>query len=150
MAFVQGNGDAEIRQVGLSRSIQQDVRRLQVLMDKALLMGVLKMFGDLGDQADGLLQRQRTTFEESGQVCAVDELRDDEPPPFGWPTSKTGTMPGWRRLATLRASARKASMSRGVARSGRVTLIATIRCRSGSNAFQTSPKPPSPIRFSSR
>ena len=77
-------GDAEVRDPGLPIAIRglfhQDVRGFDVAMDQPFAVGGLEPFGDLGDQADLLLQRGLVADGEQGR--AVHPAHGDERRPF--------------------------------------------------------------------
>ena len=53
--FALGHGDAEIGQDRPALLVQQDVGRFDVPVDEPLVVGVVQVPGDLGDDPGGLL-----------------------------------------------------------------------------------------------
>ncbi len=75
---VEGAGDAEVRHLRLAVAVEQDVLRLDVTMDKPLLVGEGEPLRDLDRQLDGRRHRNGTAPDQLLQVLAVDVLEDDE------------------------------------------------------------------------
>ncbi len=71
-------GQAEIEQVGFAAGIDDDVRRLQVAMDDAGLVGVVEGIGDLLADARGLLEGEGMDLDPIVELGTVDKVADDE------------------------------------------------------------------------
>ena len=100
-------GQPEIGHERLAAPVEQDVARLDVPMHQPLLVGVVQRLGHRRHQFDRFVDRQPGLLEPRGEVGAVDVLRDDEAGEvLGAADIMTGTMFGWSRLATVRASVR--------------------------------------------
>ena len=98
--------EPEIGDVGLAVAVDQDVARLNVSMDQSLVVGVVQCLGDGGDQFRRFGSDNRFCLVRA-QVGALDELRDDVAQAVLGPADiMTGTIFGWSRLATMRASVR--------------------------------------------
>jgi hypothetical protein len=80
----------------LALLVEQDVRRLDLAMDDAVLLDVLQRVDDLGRQRCGLAERRLPSKdpvgEERGTPSTKSETRKGMPPCS--PTSCTGTIEG--------------------------------------------------------
>ena len=69
-------GQAEVHQVRPAVVVEHDVRRLDVAVDDAVVVGVVQGLGDLGDQLGRVAERDRPVPQPVGQGLALDELLD--------------------------------------------------------------------------
>jgi len=76
-----GLREAEIQHLDLAVGRQLDVRRFQVAVDDALLVGFLQGLGDLLGDLDGLPHGEGAAGEALREVLALDKLENQEPPP---------------------------------------------------------------------
>ena len=71
--------EAEVEHLDLAVGRQLHVRRLQVAVHDAVLVGLLERFGDLASDRERLVQRQRPLRQALLQVLARDELHRQHP-----------------------------------------------------------------------
>ena len=139
--------DAEVGDLRPSAGVEQDVRRLQVTVDDAPLVGMSQPGRDLARYAAGVGVRERLAGRQpvleraAGQV-----LEHQEPPSLGQSVVVDRADVDVREPAAARASRSKRAGSASAASS----LTATVRSSSRSVAAQTSDMPPLPIRRSRR
>ena len=69
--------DAEVGDLDPALLVQQDVLRLDVAVDHAMVVGVLQGLADLRDDGQGLLGRQLAGVQQLAEVQAVDELHEE-------------------------------------------------------------------------
>jgi hypothetical protein len=76
-------GDPEVRDVGLARGIEDDVRGLDVAVDEPEAVGVVEGEGDLQRELEGLgLGQGSFRLDPAREVLAADELHRDVEEPF--------------------------------------------------------------------
>ena len=75
-------GEAEVGEVGGAVAVEEDVRRFDVAVEDAVVVEVVDGAGDLGDEVDGFVERQRSVAEECSQIVAVDEIHGAPQLPF--------------------------------------------------------------------
>ena len=73
-----GLGEAEVEDLDLAVRGHLHVRRLEVAVDDALLVGFLEGLGDLPRDGERLVDRDRSALQALGEVLALDELEDEE------------------------------------------------------------------------
>lgn len=71
-----GFGNAEIAQIGISILVEQDVIRLDVPMDNAVLMGERERAANLVDDAHCAVKRKRSGMNERSQTAAAQPAHD--------------------------------------------------------------------------
>ncbi len=121
----------EVRELGRVGGGQQDVPRLDVAVDDALVMGVVQRLGDLGEDPQPVLHRQLPP--PPGVAGAVDLLHDQVAGPVGRPEVVDATTFSWRSRAAIWASSRSFLPTSSPLFSLR-TLMATLRWRTSSVA----------------
>ena len=70
-------GDAKVQDLGLARSCDEDVLRLEIAMDNTSFMRVRHAVGDFGDEFELLLVRQPVFICKRVQRAAVDEFHHE-------------------------------------------------------------------------
>ena len=80
-AWPDGVRDAEVDHVDELAGRDEDVARLDVAVHDAVGVGGIQRLGDLGDQVDGPVGRQRTALlDQRAEVGPVDQAHVDEQP----------------------------------------------------------------------
>ena len=69
--------DAEVGDFDPALLVEQDVLRLDVAVDHAVVVGVLQGLADLRDDGQGLLRRQLAGIQQPAEAQAVDELHEE-------------------------------------------------------------------------
>jgi hypothetical protein len=125
-------GDAEVAQVRVlaaAADLDQDVRRLDVAVHEAALMGGVERLGDLGDDVRRAPPFQAVLGGQQGaQVGALDPAHRDEQPALGLAGLVTGITFGWSIEASTRDSRwKRARKPSSAASPGAMTFSATGR-----------------------
>ncbi len=76
-------GEAEIEQLHAAVLVDHDVRRLQVAVHDALVVGALERPGDLQRDLQSLVERNRPGIQALVQVLALHHLHDEKPRALG-------------------------------------------------------------------
>ena len=71
-------GEAEVENRGLAVGSELDVRRLEVAVDDALLVGLFERLGDLPRDRDGLVDGNRPALQALREVFPLDELHGED------------------------------------------------------------------------